>query len=192
MQNRRGLFAGMQSGRLSGFVPYKGTKDLPNAGRISRFIRNFVDMKVALCQFSMEWEAAARNLRRAEELVAQAGADLALLPEMFAPGEISRLYINFPDPWPKKRHASRRFINPDNLKELARILKKGGILRVATDHKIYKGWTLRQLHENPDFRWTATCGNDWKHEPADWVETKYQRKAIREGRRPVFLDFERL
>ena len=54
MQNRRGLFAGMQSGRLSGFVPYKGTKDLPNAGRISRFIRNFVDMKVALCQFSME------------------------------------------------------------------------------------------------------------------------------------------
>lgn len=72
MQNRRGLFAGMQSGRLSGFVPYKGTKDLPNAGRISRFIRNFVDMKVALCQFSMEWEAAARNLRRAEELVAQA------------------------------------------------------------------------------------------------------------------------
>ena len=72
MQNRRGLFAGMQSGRLSGFVPYKGTKDLPNAGRISRFIRNFVDMKVALCQFSMEWEAAARNLRRAEALVAQA------------------------------------------------------------------------------------------------------------------------
>ena len=66
MRNRRGLFAGMQSGRLSGFVPYKGTKDLPNAGRISRFIRNFVDMKVALCQFSMEWEAAARNLRRAE------------------------------------------------------------------------------------------------------------------------------
>lgn len=85
MRNRRGLFAGMQSGRLSGFVPYKGTKDLPNAGRISRFIRNFVDMKVALCQFSMEWEAAARNLRRAEELVAQAGADLALLPEMVRP-----------------------------------------------------------------------------------------------------------
>ena len=92
MQNRRGLFAGMQSGRLSGFVPYKGTKDLPNAGRISRFIRNFVDMKVALCQFSMEWEAAARNLRRAEELVAQAGADLALLPEMFATGFVT-------EPW---------------------------------------------------------------------------------------------
>lgn len=74
-------------------------------------------------------------------------------------GFLDRIFVLFPDPWPKKRHASRRFINPDNLKELARILKKGGTLRVATDHKVYKGWTLRQLHENPDFRWTATCGN---------------------------------
>lgn len=101
MQNRRGLFAREQSGRLSEFVPYKGTKDLPNAGRISRFIRNFVDMKVALCQFSMEWEAAARNLRRAEELVAQAGADLALLPEMFATGFVT-------EPWPNRAARTRR------------------------------------------------------------------------------------
>lgn len=84
------------------------------------------------------------------------------------------------------------FYQPRQSERTGTDFEKGGILRVATDHKIYKGWTLRQLHENPDFRWTATCGNDWKHEPADWVETKYQRKAIREGRRPVFLDFERL
>ena len=96
------------------------------------------------------------------------------------------------DPWPKKRHASRRFVNPDNLKELARILKKGGILRIATDHKVYKSWTLHQMHDCPDFRWTATCGNDWKKEPGDWVQTKYQRKAEREGRRAVFLDYERI
>ena len=105
MQNRRGLFAGMQSGRLSGFVPYKGTKDLPNAGRISRFIRNFVDMKVALCQFSMEWEAAARNLRRAEELVAQAGADLALLPEMFATGFVT-------EPWRTAPSSAAATVSP--------------------------------------------------------------------------------
>lgn len=118
--------------------------------------------------------------------------DIRLLFSRLPDGFLDKVFILFPDPWPKKRHAHRRFINPDNLKELARILKKGGILRVATDHKIYKGWTLRQLAANPNFKWCARCGNDWKHEPADWVQTKYQKKAIREGRRPVFLDFERI
>ena len=112
----------------------------------------------------------------------------ANIPDSF----LSKIFLLFPDPWPKKRHAFRRFINPENLHEIARILKKGGILRVATDHKVYKSWTLRQLHENPDFRWTAKTSADWRDPPADWVETKYQRKAIREGRKPVFLDFERL
>lgn len=111
----------------------------------------------------------------------------ARLPNAF----LDRIYLLFPDPWPKKRHASRRFVNPENLKELARILKPGGILRIATDHKIYKAWTLRQMHDCSDFEWTAACGSDWKREPADWVQTKYQRKALREGRRPVFLDYKR-
>lgn len=110
------------------------------------------------------------------------------MPDQF----LDKIYLLFPDPWPKKRHASRRFVNPENLQELSRLLKKGGILRIATDHKVYKSWTLRQMHACPDFKWTATCGNDWKHEPADWVQTKYQRKAIREGRRAVFLDYEKV
>ena len=117
--------------------------------------------------------------------------DIRLLFPLIPDGSLDKVFLLFPDPWPKKRHAPRRFINPDNLKVLARIIKPGGILRVATDHKIYKSWTLRKMHECPDFEWTATCGNDWKHEPQDWVQTKYQRKAIREGRKPVFLDFVR-
>ncbi len=120
--------------------------------------------------------------------------DVRLLLSSIPDGFIDKVFLLFPDPWPKKRHAERRFINPDNLKELARILKKGGILRVATDHKIYKAWTLRQIcrQEPPLFRWTASCGKDWKNEPQDWIRTKYQMKALEEGRRPVFLDFERL
>lgn len=118
--------------------------------------------------------------------------DMRILFSRIPDAFLDKVFVLFPDPWPKKRHAFRRFINPDNLKEISRILKKGGILRVATDHKVYKGWTLRQLHNHPDFHWTATCGNDWKHEPQDWVETKYQRKAIREGRKPVFLDYEKI
>lgn len=118
--------------------------------------------------------------------------DVRLLFAKIPDGFLSKVFLLFPDPWPKKRHASRRFINPDNLKEIARILKKGGILRVATDHKVYKSWTLRKLHEDPNFRWTAQNSNDWRTPPADWVETKYQRKAVLEGRKPVFLDFERL
>ncbi len=118
--------------------------------------------------------------------------DVRLLFSKIPDNFVDKVFVLFPDPWPKKRHASRRFINPDNLKEIARILKKDGVLRVATDHKVYKGWTLRQMAADQNFAWTAKCGNDWKHEPEDWVQTKYQRKAIREGRRPVFLDYKRL
>ena len=115
--------------------------------------------------------------------------DIRLLFPLLPDECLDMVFLLFPDPWPKKRHASRRFINPDNLRTLARILKPNGILRVATDHMVYKIWTLRQIKECPYFKWMATCGNDWKCEPSDWVETKYQRKAVREGRKPVFLDF---
>ena len=124
--------------------------------------------------------------------------DVRLLFSRIPDGFLDKVFVLFPDPWPKKRHAFRRFINPDNLKEISRILKKGGMLRVATDHKIYKGWALHQTcsftNENGEkvFRWTAKCSNDWRLPPRDWVETKYQRKALAEGRKPVFLDFEKI
>ena len=118
--------------------------------------------------------------------------DIRLLFAQIPDNFLDKVFLLFPDPWPKKRHASRRFVNPDNLKEIARILKPDGLFRIATDHPVYKTWVLRQMHECPDFCWTAVCGADWKTPPADWVETKYQRKALREGRRPVFLNYKRL
>ncbi|MBR1826066.1 MAG: tRNA (guanosine(46)-N7)-methyltransferase TrmB [Alphaproteobacteria bacterium] len=118
--------------------------------------------------------------------------DVRLLFAALPDESFDKIYLLFPDPWPKNRHAERRFINPDNLKEMARLLKKGGILQVATDHPVYKRWTLETMRNNTDFKWTAKTSDDWRNPPADWAETKYQRKAVREGRRPVFFEFERL
>ena len=117
--------------------------------------------------------------------------DVRLLFCKIPDGFFDKIYLLFPDPWPKKRHAERRFINPDNLKELARILKKGGILQIATDHPVYKRHVLRTMHGCSDFIWTAKTSNDWRYPPKDWVETKYQKKAVKEGRKPVFFEYQK-
>lgn len=118
--------------------------------------------------------------------------DVRLLFSKIPDEFFDRLYLLFPDPWPKKKHAGRRFVNEENLKEVARVLKKGGLFRVATDHPIYKRHVLRTMHDCGDFVWTAKSSNDWRNEPKDWVRTKYQMKAIREGRRPVWFDYRKL
>lgn len=118
--------------------------------------------------------------------------DVRLLFDALPDSVFDKVYLLFPDPWPKTKHAGRRFINPDNLRVLARIIKKGGILQVATDHPVYKRWTLDTMHVCKDFVWTAKTSDDWRYPPADWHETKYQRKALREGRRPVFFEFRRV
>ena len=118
--------------------------------------------------------------------------DARLLFDHLPDAVFDKIYLLFPDPWPKKKHAARRFVNPDNLNQLSRLLKKGGILQIATDHQVYKRWVMEQMRQRPDFVWTAKCSDDWRNPPADWHETKYQRKAIREGRRPVFFEYRKL
>jgi tRNA (guanine-N7-)-methyltransferase len=112
---------------------------------------------------------------------------LAVLPE----ASIDRAFLLFPDPWPKMRHAKRRFIGPANLVTMAHILADGAEFRVATDDAGYVRWTLQQLTGHPDFHWNATAPGDWRNAPEDWVETRYQRKAVAAGRRPIFLCFQR-
>ena len=114
----------------------------------------------------------------------------ALMPRL-PDASLDRIFLLFPDPWPKTRHAERRFIGPANLPELSRLLKDGAELRVASDDMTYIRWALRHLIEHPDFVWTAQGPDDWLGRPADWVPTRYEQKALRQGRAPVVLRFVR-
>ena len=113
------------------------------------------------------------------------------LLDVLADGSLDRVFLLFPDPWPKRRHAERRFIQPDNLDLLARLMKPAAELRVASDDPVYIGWALAHLVPHPAFAWTAQGPGDWRERTADWPGTRYESKALREGRRPVFLRFTR-
>ena len=103
-----------------------------------------------------------------------------------------RIYVMFPDPWPKTRHAKRRMIGPDNLDTLARLLQPGGQLIVASDHPIYVTWALAHLTRHQAFQWTAKRAADWQCPPEGTIETRYAAKAVREGRVPSYFVFDRL
>lgn len=118
--------------------------------------------------------------------------DVRLLFKALPDGVFNRIYVLFPDPWPKKRHAYRRFIGPDNIPVLARLLQKGGELRVASDDMNYIRWSLEHLCQSPDFEWTAKVSDDWNKPPADWCKTRYEQKAIAAGKRPIYLSFKRV
>ncbi len=111
--------------------------------------------------------------------------------ESLADGSISRVFLLFPDPWHKKRHNKRRFVSPENLDQLARIMRPGAILRIASDIPDYIRWTMRHIRAHPDFNWLANSPDDWRIRPDDWPSTRYEAKAIREGRTPCYLSFTR-
>jgi tRNA (guanine-N7-)-methyltransferase len=104
---------------------------------------------------------------------------------------LDRVILLYPDPWPKKRHWKRRFVGPDNLDRFARVLKPGGAFHFASDIDTYVDWTLFHTRRHPAFRWTATRPADWREPWAGWPGTRYEAKAVREGRPLVYLTFER-
>jgi len=115
--------------------------------------------------------------------------DAVQLLEALAPQSIDRLFILHPDPWPKKRHHKRRFINDHNLDLLANVLKPGCQLRFASDIPHYTAWTLKHMARRTDFIWTAREPQDWRTRPDDWPATRYGQKALREGRPPAHLTY---
>lgn len=105
---------------------------------------------------------------------------------------IDRAFLLFPDPWPKTRHHKRRFVNAENLDQLARIIKPGGRLRFASDIPDYVHWTLLRVRLHPAFEWLARTPSDWRNRPADWPATRYETKALEAGRTPSYLTFQRV
>ncbi|KAJ55934.1 tRNA (guanine-N7)-methyltransferase [Actibacterium mucosum KCTC 23349] len=103
---------------------------------------------------------------------------------------LSRAFLLYPDPWPKKRHHRRRFVTPEHLEPLAAKLKPGSIFRVATDIPDYVRQTLEQVPRH-GFEWLAEHPDDWRVAWPDWYSTRYEQKALREGRTPHYLTFVR-
>ena len=112
---------------------------------------------------------------------------LAVLPDR----SLARIFLLFPDPWPKRRHHKRRFIRPETVAFFARLLVAGGELRVATDHPELGRWALFHVLAQGDFAWPARSAADWRKPPADWVETRYEGKAKADGAVIYYLRFFR-
>jgi tRNA (guanine-N7-)-methyltransferase len=107
-------------------------------------------------------------------------------------GSIGRMFLLFPDPWPKKRQIKRRLLSPETVKQLARVLSRGGELRFASDDSDYAAAALALIGRSGAFTWLAARPSDWRERPPDWPETRYERKALSEGRTPIYLRWRRI
>jgi tRNA (guanine-N7-)-methyltransferase len=117
--------------------------------------------------------------------------DARLLLDRLIPSSVGRVFILFPDPWPKARHHKRRLVARATLDRLATVMQPGAELRLATDDPGYLAWMLEHLTAHPDFVWTARRPVDWRERPADWPATRYEEKARAAGRTPAFMRFIR-
>ena len=117
--------------------------------------------------------------------------DAGELIDALPAASLSGVDLLYPDPWPKRRHLRRRFVSEGTLSRLARVMKNGAELRFATDIDDYAGWTLARILDSKDFEWRAQGARDWTQPWADWPGTRYEAKALRAGRQPVYLTFVR-
>lgn len=115
--------------------------------------------------------------------------DAAQLIETLPDNSVDRCFLLFPDPWPKKRHHRRRFIQPASVAALARILAAGAEFRVASDDAPLVDWMMFHLRQGRQFDWLARTASDWRQRPNDWPPTRYEAKRLHGP--PVFMRFRR-
>ena len=113
---------------------------------------------------------------------------LAWLPA----ASLVRFDLLYPDPWPKRRHWKRRFVQDEMVEQLARILQHAGEFRFVTDIPDYAAWTLQRLMRSSRFEWTANCADDWRNPWPGFTATRYHAKAAREQRTSCFLVFRKI
>jgi tRNA (guanine-N7-)-methyltransferase len=132
------------------------------------------------------------KIRRAgvENLAVHPG-DARDLMDVLPEASIARAFLLYPDPWPKKRHHRRRFVTREHLEPLHRVMAPGAVLRVATDIPDYVRQTLEEV-PRAGFTWLAERPEDWRAPWDDWLSTRYEQKALREGRVPHYLTFRRV
>ncbi len=118
--------------------------------------------------------------------------DAIFLLEWLPPHSLARLDLLYADPWPKRRHWKRRFVQDATLAEIARVLRRGGEFRFVTDWPAYAAWTLGHVTRSRDFEWTAERADDWRQPWPGFTPTRYETKAKRQGRVPCYLMFRRL
>jgi len=117
--------------------------------------------------------------------------DAGPLMDWMPAGSLARVDLLYPDPWPKRRHWKRRFVNRQNLERIHRVLRPGGTFRFVSDIASYVEWTLSQVHRRGELEWTAEAADDWRRPWPGWPGTRYEAKALGEGRRPAYLVFRK-
>jgi tRNA (guanine-N7-)-methyltransferase len=117
--------------------------------------------------------------------------DATQLIDWLPRASLARVDLLYPDPWPKRRHWKRRFVQDESINNIARILRSGAEFRFATDIPDYAAWTLTRMLRSPDFTWTAECADDWRQSWPGFTGTRYEAKAKREMRVPCYLIFRR-
>ena len=118
--------------------------------------------------------------------------DAAELLNWLPPQSLTRIDLIHPDPWPKRRHWKRRFVQDATIAAMARVIRPGGEFRFVSDIDDYCAWTLWHLLRSQDFQWMAECADDWRLPWDGYTMTRYGRKAEREGRVANYLRFRRI
>ena len=111
--------------------------------------------------------------------------------DWLSPNSLARVEMLYPDPWPKRRHWKRRFVQDDSVMAIGRGLRPGAEFRFATDVADYAAWTLAHFLRCPEFEWTAERADDWRRPWPDFFGTRYESKAVDQGRPPCYLTFRK-